>query len=196
MDVLGQTGDPDVPNKLLEMQYASGRYYTLIYSASGALQRERGYATLAEATRAFEDMRIAVIDGSLDPSQPVFPPGPGRLRQKIVFKRLQAARLYLPGFRSLIITLSTCPASRASRSETVSVSTTLRVNWQRPERRQGRSPIGPLISGSCLQRKWASSAAAALVCRQLQGLTAITRRVLRRSRFPSAMRGWPGKCLM
>ena len=63
---------PDVPNKLLEMQYASGRYYTLIYSASGAVQRERGYATLAEATQAFEDMRIAVIDGSLDPSQPVF----------------------------------------------------------------------------------------------------------------------------
>ena len=34
--------------------------------------RERGYATLPEATRAFEDLRIAVIDGSLDPSQPVF----------------------------------------------------------------------------------------------------------------------------
>ena len=72
MDVLGQKGDPDVPNKLLELQYASGRYFTLIYSASGAVQRERGYATLSEATRAFEDLRIAVIDGSLDPSQPVF----------------------------------------------------------------------------------------------------------------------------
>jgi len=33
---------------------------------------ERGYATLPEATRAFEDLRIAVIDGSVDPSQPVF----------------------------------------------------------------------------------------------------------------------------
>jgi len=72
MDVLGQKGDPDVPNKLLELQYASGRYFTLIYSSSGALQWERGYATLSEATRAFEDLRIAVIDGSLDPSQPVF----------------------------------------------------------------------------------------------------------------------------
>jgi hypothetical protein len=72
MDVLGQQGDPDVPNKLLELQYSSGRYFALIYSATGALQWERGYATLPEATRAFEDLRIAVIDGSLDPSQPVF----------------------------------------------------------------------------------------------------------------------------
>lgn len=72
MDVLGQEGDPDIPNKLLELQYTSGRYFTLIYSASGALQWERGYATLPEATRAFDDLRIAVIDGSLDPAQPVF----------------------------------------------------------------------------------------------------------------------------
>jgi hypothetical protein len=72
MDVLGQQGDPDIPNKLLELQYSSGRYFALIYSATGALQWERGYATLPEATRAFEDLRFAVIDGSLDPSQPVF----------------------------------------------------------------------------------------------------------------------------
>ncbi len=72
MDVLGQKGDSDIPNKLLELQYSSGRYFALIYSASGALQWERGYISLAEATRAFEDLRIAVIDGSLDPSQPVF----------------------------------------------------------------------------------------------------------------------------
>ena len=37
MDVLGQEGDPDMPNKLLELQYSSGRYFTLIYSDSGAL---------------------------------------------------------------------------------------------------------------------------------------------------------------
>ena len=72
MDVLGQQGDPDIPNKLLELQYASGRYFTLIYSPGGALQWERGYSTLPEATRAFDDLRIAVIDGSLDPAQPVF----------------------------------------------------------------------------------------------------------------------------
>jgi hypothetical protein len=72
MDVLGQQGDPDIPNKLLELQYTSGRYFTLIYSESGALQREKGYATLAEAEQAFDDLRIAVIDGSLDPSQPIF----------------------------------------------------------------------------------------------------------------------------
>jgi hypothetical protein len=72
MDVLGQEGDPDIPNKLLELQYSSGRYFTLIYSATGALQWERGYAILPEATSAYESLVVAVIDGSLDPSQPVF----------------------------------------------------------------------------------------------------------------------------
>ena len=72
MDVLGQEGDPEMPNKLLELQYSSGRYFTLIYSASGALQRERGHALLSEAESAYEDLLMAVIDGSLDPSQPVF----------------------------------------------------------------------------------------------------------------------------
>ena len=72
MDVLGQEGDPDRPDKLLELQYSSGRYFTLIYSESGALQRERGYAALPEATAAYENLLVAVIEGSLDPSQPVF----------------------------------------------------------------------------------------------------------------------------
>jgi hypothetical protein len=72
MDVLGQEGDPDMPNKLLEVQYSSGRYFTLIYADGGALQRERGYASLDEATSAYDDLLVAVIDGSLDPSQPVF----------------------------------------------------------------------------------------------------------------------------
>jgi len=72
MDVLGQEGDPDMPNKLLELQYSSGRYFTLIYSASGALQRERGYASLSEAENAYRELLVAVIDGSLDPMQPVF----------------------------------------------------------------------------------------------------------------------------
>ncbi|MGD0545753.1 MAG: hypothetical protein ABSB65_15210 [Candidatus Acidiferrales bacterium] len=72
MDVLGQEGDPDMPNKLLELQYASGRYFTLIYSESGALQRERGYASLEEARNAFGNLLVAVIDGSVNPSQPVF----------------------------------------------------------------------------------------------------------------------------
>ena len=72
MDVLGQEGDPDIPNKLLELQYSSGRYFTLIYSATGALQWERGYTILSEAMSAYEALVVAVIDGSLDPSQPVF----------------------------------------------------------------------------------------------------------------------------
>ena len=72
MDVLGQKGDPDMPDKLLEIQYSSGRYFTLIYSDSGALQRERGYASLAEATNAYGNLLVGVIDSTLDPSQPVF----------------------------------------------------------------------------------------------------------------------------
>ncbi len=72
MDVLGQEGDPDIPNKLLELQYSSGRYFTLIYSATGTLQWERGYSVLSEATSAYEGLVVSVIDGSLDPSQPVF----------------------------------------------------------------------------------------------------------------------------
>jgi hypothetical protein len=72
MDVLGQAGDPDRPAALLELEYESGRYFTLIYSGNGTLQRERGYASLPEATRAYEDLLAAVLDGRIDPSQPAF----------------------------------------------------------------------------------------------------------------------------
>jgi hypothetical protein len=72
MDVLGQEGDPEMPNKLLEFQYSSGRYFTLVYSDSGALQRERGYASVEEARSAYGTLLVGVINGSIDPSQPVF----------------------------------------------------------------------------------------------------------------------------
>jgi len=72
MDVLGQEGDPDMPNQYLELQYSSGRYFTLIYSDTGALQWERGYTSLPKATSAYGNLLVAVIDGSVDPSQPVF----------------------------------------------------------------------------------------------------------------------------
>jgi hypothetical protein len=72
MDVLGQKGDPEMPNKLLELQYSSGRYFTLVYSASGGLQRERGYTSLSESRDAYEELLVGVIDGSVDPAQPVF----------------------------------------------------------------------------------------------------------------------------
>jgi len=70
MDVLGQAGDR--PDALLELQYSAGRYFTLIYNSGGALQRERGYGSLGEATSAYEDLVVAVIDGSVDPTQPLF----------------------------------------------------------------------------------------------------------------------------
>jgi hypothetical protein len=72
MDVLGQEGDPEVPSSLLELQYAAGRYFTLIYSGTGALQWERGYPSLPEATTAYERLVLAVIDGRVDPTQPTF----------------------------------------------------------------------------------------------------------------------------
>jgi hypothetical protein len=72
MDVLGQEGDPEMPGKLLEIQYASGRYFTIIYSTSGALQWERGHASLREAASAYDRLLATVLDGRLDPAQPVF----------------------------------------------------------------------------------------------------------------------------
>jgi hypothetical protein len=72
MDVLGQEGDPDMPSLTMELQYASGRYFTLVYPPGGSLQWERGYTSLHEATVAYERLVAAVADGRLDPSQPVF----------------------------------------------------------------------------------------------------------------------------
>jgi hypothetical protein len=72
MDVLGQKGDPDRPDALLELQYSSGRYFTLIYAPGGGLQRERAYTSLDEATDAYKNLLVAVMSGSLDPAQPVF----------------------------------------------------------------------------------------------------------------------------
>jgi hypothetical protein len=72
MDVLGQEGDPDMPNRLLELQYASGRYFTLIYSATGAMQFERGYASIDDAIAAYEELVDAVSQGRTDPGQPTF----------------------------------------------------------------------------------------------------------------------------
>jgi hypothetical protein len=71
MDLLGQKGDPEMPGGLLELQYSSGRYFTLIYSESG-VQRERGYSSLEEARNAYGNLLMGVIEGSIDPAQPVF----------------------------------------------------------------------------------------------------------------------------
>ena len=72
MDVLGQAGDPDMPNRMLELEYASGRYFTLIYSSGGTLQWERGYPSVEEAMSAYERLLSAVTDGRMNPAQPVF----------------------------------------------------------------------------------------------------------------------------
>ena len=72
MDVLGQDGDPEMPNQLLEAQYASGRYFTLIYSSTGSLQWERGYASARDASTAYERLCLAVKDGRVNPSRPAF----------------------------------------------------------------------------------------------------------------------------
>ena len=72
MDVLGQEGDPDRPSHMLELEYASGRYFTIVYSSGGMLQWERGYPSLPDAALAYERLLAAVIDGRVDPAQPVF----------------------------------------------------------------------------------------------------------------------------
>lgn len=71
MDVLGQQGDAAMPGSLQELQYSSGRYFTLVYS-EGGLQRERGYSSLEEARNAYGDLLMGVIEGTVDPAQPVF----------------------------------------------------------------------------------------------------------------------------
>lgn len=72
MDILGQEGDPDMPDSLLEIQYASGRYFTLIYSSTGAVQWERGHTSQAAASAEYTRLLAAIVEGRLDPAQPVF----------------------------------------------------------------------------------------------------------------------------
>jgi hypothetical protein len=74
MDVLGQKGDPDRPNDLLQMQYSQGRYFILIFTGSG-IQYEQGYASLTEARDKYVDLLADVVSGAVNPAQPVFRPG-------------------------------------------------------------------------------------------------------------------------
>jgi hypothetical protein len=74
MDILGQKGDPDRPNELLQLQYSSGRYFILIYSGSG-VQYEQGYPSLSEARDRYVDLLADVVSGALNPAQPAFRPG-------------------------------------------------------------------------------------------------------------------------
>jgi hypothetical protein len=72
MDMFGQEGDPEVPSRVLEMQHASGRYFTLIYASSGAIQWERGHRSLDDASAEYGRLLADVAGGHLDPAQPVF----------------------------------------------------------------------------------------------------------------------------
>jgi hypothetical protein len=72
MDILGQEGDPEMPSRLLESQYQAGRYFTLVYTSTGAIQHERAYQQLPDAQKAYERILETVFNGSYDPSQPVF----------------------------------------------------------------------------------------------------------------------------
>lgn len=72
MDILGQDGDPEMPSRLLESQYQAGRYFTLVYSSTGAIQHERAYQLLTDATEAYDQLLERVFAGKYDPSQPVF----------------------------------------------------------------------------------------------------------------------------
>jgi hypothetical protein len=52
------------------MQYASGRYFTLIYTPSGVIQWERGHTTLVEASERYGRLLADLAEGRLDPAQP------------------------------------------------------------------------------------------------------------------------------
>src|SRR5437773_12404178 len=69
MDVLGQAGDPDRPSVTLELEYSSGRYFTLIYSSAGPLPWERGYPTLPAAAPAGGRLLAAVAAGRAGPAR-------------------------------------------------------------------------------------------------------------------------------
>jgi hypothetical protein len=72
MDLQGQARDPDLPSHIVEAQQSSGRYFTLIYSSKGGVQWERGHASLDAATREYGQLLTGVVQGRLDPAQPVF----------------------------------------------------------------------------------------------------------------------------
>jgi len=72
MDLLGQEGDPDLPDQWLELQFASGRFFTLIYSSTGAVQWERGHRTIDDAMDVYEQLLTSVRSGRLDPAQPTY----------------------------------------------------------------------------------------------------------------------------
>ena len=78
MDVLGQKGDPEMPSDLLELQYASGRYFTLIYA-----RRRRAAAGTRLPVAAASDNRIralllAVVRRTRRSVAAGVPGGPGR----------------------------------------------------------------------------------------------------------------------
>jgi len=72
MDLLGQEGDPEGPMVDLQAAHAASRYFTVIYTPGGAIQRERAWPTEAAARAAWEDLVAGVLRGEVDPSQPVF----------------------------------------------------------------------------------------------------------------------------
>ena len=72
LDLLGQPGEPEGPVATLQAEHASNRYFTVIYSAAGTLQRERAHASLPAARAAFDELVAGVLRGEIDPSQPAF----------------------------------------------------------------------------------------------------------------------------
>src|SRR5690242_21648897 len=72
MDVLGQEGDPEVPNALLELQYAAGRYFSVISSGARALQRAHGIPSLSAARRSYLHLVAAVANGTVAPAQLIY----------------------------------------------------------------------------------------------------------------------------
>ena len=71
MDLLGQPGDADPPLTALP-DGPSDRYFTVVYSSRGTIQRERAWASADAARGAWEALVAGVREGRVDPAQPEF----------------------------------------------------------------------------------------------------------------------------
>jgi hypothetical protein len=71
MDLQGQSGDPEVPLAALGGG-PSERYFTVVYSSRGTIQRERAWPSAEAARSAWEALLAGVRDGHVDPAQPEF----------------------------------------------------------------------------------------------------------------------------
>jgi len=68
----GQEGDPDIPGSCSNFSTLQAGISRSSTQPLELFSWKRGYTILSEATVAYEGLVVSVIDGTFDPSQPVF----------------------------------------------------------------------------------------------------------------------------